>query len=104
VLRELPGREPAALGSAPRARRRALLDTLRAYRDRGDFPHNYDFPGRAVPYFVDRGTSTLCAVAYLLAASGGATWWTAWRAPTTTCGCPRSPPTRPSPGGWTRRG
>jgi hypothetical protein len=43
---------------------------LRAYRDRGVFPHNYDFPGRAVPYFIDRKTGTLCAVAHLLASSG----------------------------------
>ncbi len=70
VLAELPRRDLAALAPAQRARRLALLDTLRAYRDRGDFPRNHDFPGQAVPYFVDRGTGTLCAVAYLLAASG----------------------------------
>jgi hypothetical protein len=34
------------------------------------FPHNYDFPGQAVPYFVDRKTGTLCAVAHLLASTG----------------------------------
>ncbi len=70
VLAELPRGGAAGLTPAQRARRAALLDTLRAYRDRGDFPHNYDFPGRAVPYFVDRGTGTLCAVAHLMAASG----------------------------------
>jgi hypothetical protein len=52
------------------ARRAALVRTLRAYRDAGVFPHNYDFPGQAVPYFVDRGTGTLCAVAHLLANTG----------------------------------
>jgi hypothetical protein len=52
------------------ARRAALVATLRAYRDRGVFPHNYDFPGRAVPYFIDRKTGTLCAVAHLLDATG----------------------------------
>ena len=47
-----------------------MLSTLRAYRDRGVFPHNYDFPGEAVPYFVDRETGTLCAVAHLVASTG----------------------------------
>ncbi len=70
VLAELPRGGAAGLTAAQRARRAALLDTLRAYRDRGAFPRNRDFPGRAVPYFVDRGTGTLCAVAYLMAASG----------------------------------
>ncbi len=70
VLTELPARDLAALTPAQRGRRSAALATLRAYRDRGEFPHNYDFPGEAVPYFVDRGTGTLCAVAHLLAASG----------------------------------
>ena len=34
------------------------------------FPHNYDFPLRETPYFVDRKTGTLCAVAHLLALTG----------------------------------
>lgn len=70
VLVELPAREPSALTPAQRARRSALLATLRAYRDRGEFPQNHDFPGQAVPYFVDRETGVPCAVAHLLAASG----------------------------------
>ena len=70
VLAELPARDVSRLTAEQRARRVALLDTLRAYRDRGEFPHNYDFPGQAVPYFVDRETGTLCAVAHLMAASG----------------------------------
>jgi hypothetical protein len=71
VLTELTAvTESSTLDAPTRARRVALLATLRAYRDRGDFPHNYDFPGRAVPYFVDRGTGTLCAVAHLLASTG----------------------------------
>lgn len=69
VLTELEGRDVTALGGAQRANRIALMATLRAYRDRGEFPHNYDFPGEAVPYFVDRGTGTLCAVAHLLAST-----------------------------------
>jgi hypothetical protein len=70
VLTELGARDVAALSPAQRARRDALVETLRVYRDRGEFPHNYDFPGQAVPYFVDRGTGVLCAVAHLLATSG----------------------------------
>jgi len=70
VLLELEGRDVAALGAAQRDNRSALMATLGAYRDRGVFPHNYDFPGEAVPYFVDRKTGTLCAVAHLLASTG----------------------------------
>jgi len=70
VLSEVASRDLGTLTAAQRDRRRALTSELRAYRDRGVFPHNYDFPGRAVPYFVDRKTGTLCAVANLLAATG----------------------------------
>lgn len=44
VLTELPGRDLSTLTSAPRARRSALLATLRAYRDRGEFPRNRLLP------------------------------------------------------------
>ncbi|MGZ8413469.1 MAG: hypothetical protein ACXWZS_08940 [Gemmatirosa sp.] len=70
VLVELADRDLVALAPAQRGRRLAALATLRTYRDRGVFPHNRDFPGQAVPYFVDRETGTPCAVAHLLAASG----------------------------------
>ena len=70
VLVELPQRDVSSLRSEQRAHRTALLEMLRAYRDAGDFPHNYDFPGQAVPYFVDRGTGVLCAVAHLMASTG----------------------------------
>ena len=70
VLLELEARDVAALSAAQRDNRSALMATLRAYRDRGVFPHNYDFPGEAVPYFIDRKTGTLCAVAHLLASTG----------------------------------
>ncbi len=43
---------------------------LHEYRVRGVFPHNHDFPGKLVPYFVDRH-GTLCAMAYLINVSGG---------------------------------
>ena len=70
VLFELDARPTPTLSPSQRANRTALRETLRGYRDRGVFPHNYDFPGRAVPYFVDRKTGTLCAVGFLLASTG----------------------------------
>jgi hypothetical protein len=70
VLVELPARDLSALTVPQRARRASLLETLRFYRDRGAFPKNYDFPGQAVPYFIDRNTGILCAVAHLLESTG----------------------------------
>lgn len=55
--------------AAQRARRSALVATLRGYRDRGVFPHNYDFAA-PTPYFIDRKTGTLCAVAFLMESTG----------------------------------
>jgi hypothetical protein len=69
VLRELAA-SPAPRDAERTGRRAALMHTLRNYRDAGAFPHNYDFPGRAVPYFVDRATGTRCAVAHLLESTG----------------------------------
>ncbi len=70
VLTELGSADPSRLTAPQRARRTSLVETLRAYRDGAEFPHNYDFPGEAVPYFVDRGTGVVCAVGHLLATSG----------------------------------
>ena len=70
VLSELGARDVRSLARVQQAHRAALLVTLRDYRARGVFPHNYDFPGRAIPYFVDRKTGTLCAVAHLLESTG----------------------------------
>lgn len=70
VLSELGARDVSALTDAQRARRAELVTALRVYRDRGVFPHNYDFALRETPYFVDRKTGTLCAVAHLLALTG----------------------------------
>ena len=70
VLTELRARDVSALSAAQRANRQTLMATLAAYRDRGVFPHNYDFPDEAMPYFVDRKTGTLCAVAHLLETTG----------------------------------
>src|SRR4051812_3827996 len=54
------------LSAEQRARRAVAIENLRAYRNRGVFPNNYDFAERT-PYFIDRKTGTLCAVAHLLA-------------------------------------
>ncbi|MES2178624.1 MAG: hypothetical protein V4550_12265 [Gemmatimonadota bacterium] len=70
VLIELSARDAHALSPDQQARRQWVMHEVAAYRDRGDFPHNYDFPGQSVPYFTDRKTGTLCAVANLLAKSG----------------------------------
>jgi hypothetical protein len=70
VLTELESRDVRDMRASAQANRSALVGELRRYRDRGDFPHNYDFPGQLVPYFVDGETGTLCAVANLLAVSG----------------------------------
>ena len=63
VVAELNARDVGALAPARRIRRAALVARVAAYRKRGEFPHNYDFPGQAVPYFTDRKTGTLSAVA-----------------------------------------
>jgi hypothetical protein len=70
VLVELAARDLSTLSRAQREHRASLVATLTAYRDRGLFPRNYDFPGQAVPYFVDPHTGVLCAVAHLLESSG----------------------------------
>jgi hypothetical protein len=70
VLVELGQRDVSALPAPALVHREALVAELRRYKDRGEFPHNYDFPGEAVPYFVDRETGVHCAVANLLAKSG----------------------------------
>jgi hypothetical protein len=70
VLAELPSATPYTLSAPQRTKRAQLITTLRVYRDAGVFPHNYDFPTQPTPYFVDRRTGTLCAVAHLLASTG----------------------------------
>jgi hypothetical protein len=70
VLAELRARDVRALEAAPLANRARLIATLQAYRDRGLFPHNYDFPGQFVPTFVDRKTGVVCAVGHLLEQTG----------------------------------
>ncbi|HEV8447120.1 MAG TPA: hypothetical protein VGQ44_09875 [Gemmatimonadaceae bacterium] len=70
VLVELRTNHLAGAGDARLARRARLIEELADYRNRGAYPHNYDFPGRLVPYFKDRETGALCAVGDLLAFTG----------------------------------
>ena len=70
VVVELRSRDLSDLSAVQRGNRAAAIETLMRYRDRGVFPHNYDFPAQAMPYFVDRKTGTLCAVAHLLESTG----------------------------------
>jgi hypothetical protein len=70
VLSELRMRDISTLSSEQAQRRSALVAVLETYRNRGVFPHNRDFPGEAIPYFIDRPTGTLCAVAHLLESTG----------------------------------
>jgi hypothetical protein len=70
VVSELKSHDVGTLTETQRARRAQLIVNLQDYRDRGVFPHNYDFPSQSIPYFVDRKTGALCAVAHLLASTG----------------------------------
>jgi hypothetical protein len=70
VLAELNARQVSNLGPAQRTARAELVRLLTGYRDAGVFPHNHDFPGEHVPYFRDEH-GTLCAMAYLIASTGG---------------------------------
>lgn len=57
------------LDPASAARRAAVLDHLRDYRERGDFGRNPDAAGARVPLFVD-ADGRRCAVAWLLDRTG----------------------------------
>lgn len=70
VERELRGREVSGLSARQLEARAGNLDVLHAYWKRGRFPHNHDFPGERIPYFVD-AHGTRCAMAHLIEASGG---------------------------------
>jgi hypothetical protein len=72
VLVELRATDPGSIGGIQRLRRSRLIVELADYRDRGAFPHNYDFPGQLVPYFRDRKTGALCAIGDLLEFTGQA--------------------------------
>lgn len=69
VLVELRAPVARPLTPAQRAARARHIARLQAYSDRGIYPHNHDFRGQRVPYFVDhRGVH--CAVGHLLRQSG----------------------------------
>jgi hypothetical protein len=68
VLAELRARDVSDLRPAQKSARAELIRTLAGYRDAGLFPHNHDLPGKRVPYFRDEH-GTLCAMAYLVAAT-----------------------------------
>jgi hypothetical protein len=69
VLIELRNRDVSGLDAHQRRTRAQLIGALERYRNAGVFPHNHDFPGERVPYFRD-AHGTLCAMAYLVAATG----------------------------------
>src|SRR5687767_9772949 len=71
VEQELLTRDVSSLSAPQRAARLRTIEWLRQYREAAVFPHNHDDVGRRVPYFRDEH-GTLCAMAYLIAASGGA--------------------------------
>lgn len=69
VEADLRAHPPAGLSPAQAEARKRRLDDLHAYRLRGEFPRNRDFPDSLVPYFIDdRGIA--CAVGHLVIASG----------------------------------
>jgi MYXO-CTERM domain-containing protein len=57
------------LTPALKAERARNLDRLRAYRLAGEFPHNTDFTGQRIPYFID-ADDRACAVGHLVIESG----------------------------------
>lgn len=70
VERTLLANDITHLNDAQRQNRTRHIAVLRAYRERGVFPHNHDVPGR-VPVFIDEH-GTHCAVGHLIAQSGHA--------------------------------
>lgn len=70
VLLELESADVSDLSPTQRRARARHIETLRSYAEARVFPHNHDVPGERVPYFVDEH-GTLCAMAFLIARSGG---------------------------------
>ncbi len=68
VERELLGRDVSSLSPTQRAARAEQVRLLRRYAAEGNFPRNDYLPGR-VPFFRD-SRGNLCAMAFLIAASG----------------------------------
>lgn len=70
ALAMMARRDLSELSAAQGRKREDLVRELQAYRNRGVFPINRDFPTRLVPYFVDPVTGVHCAVGHLLAITG----------------------------------
>jgi len=68
--REMESRDVSRLPAPQREARGRALEALRRYRLAGRFPHNHRVPGARIPVFVDEH-GTPCAMAYLIAESGG---------------------------------
>jgi len=68
VERELMSQDVSSLTAAQRGARAEQIAQLRRYAARGEFPRNEYLPGR-VPFFRD-SRGNLCAMAFLIAASG----------------------------------
>lgn len=69
VERDLRAVDTAGLSVELRAERAKNLDRLHAYWTAGVFPHNTDFVGQRVPYFID-ADDRACAVGHLMIESG----------------------------------
>lgn len=69
VETELRARDTSHLPAALRAERARNLDRLHAYRLAGLFPHNPEFIGERVPFFID-SDGVACAVGHLVVESG----------------------------------
>lgn len=65
----LRSRDVAALTPAQRANRAHVLRLLNAYWLGGEFPVNRDYPGRALPHFID-ANGIACAVGQLMIDTG----------------------------------
>lgn len=69
VEEELLSADVRHLSLAQRENRAHNIEVLRAYRNRGVFPHNHQVAGDRVPVFIDEH-GTHCAVGFLIAQSG----------------------------------
>jgi hypothetical protein len=69
VERDLRARDTRGLTPEQRTARSKHIDRIQAYRERGRFPHNHEFPGKRVPCFVDRH-GTRDVLAHLMESTG----------------------------------
>jgi len=69
VVAELAAAPTGHLTPVQAKRRAAVLEHLRDYAERAEFPHNTKAPGYALPYFID-AYGTRCALAYAIDRGG----------------------------------